>query len=71
MNRHHSQDQNSMDLASNNESKSSNSVTNNNIPKTSQKRAPKRPPILPNEIKCILLQGYGSVKQLKAISIPR
>ena len=32
---------------------------------------PKRTPILPNEIKCILLQGYGSVKQLKAISIPR
>ncbi len=26
---------------------------------------------LPNEIKCILLQGYGSVKQMKAISIPR
>ena len=32
---------------------------------------PKRAPILPNEIKCILLQGYGSVKQMKAISIPR
>lgn len=32
---------------------------------------PKRPPILPNDIKCVLLQGYGSIKQLKAISIPR
>lgn len=32
---------------------------------------PKRKPILPNEIKCILLQGYGSLKQMKAISIPR
>ncbi len=32
---------------------------------------PKRQPILPNDIKCILLQGYGSVKQMKAISIPR
>ena len=26
---------------------------------------------LPNEIRCVLLQGYGSVKQMKAISIPR
>jgi hypothetical protein len=34
-------------------------------------KPPKRPPILPNEIKCILLQGFGSIKQLKAISIPR
>lgn len=32
---------------------------------------PRRQPILPNDIKCILLQGYGSVKQMKAISIPR
>lgn len=34
-------------------------------------RKPKKPPILPNNIKCVLLQGYGSIKQLKAISIPR
>lgn len=32
---------------------------------------PRRPPMLPNEIKCVLLQGFGSIKQLKAISIPR
>lgn len=35
------------------------------------KKPPKRPPILPNDIKCVLLQGYGSIKQLKSISIPR
>jgi hypothetical protein len=27
-------------------------------------------PKLPNECKCIVLQGFGSVKQLKSISIP-
>lgn len=32
---------------------------------------PRKPIILPNDIKCILLQGYGSIKQMKAISIPR
>lgn len=33
---------------------------------------PKQPKkSLPNEIKCILVQGYGSVKQMKCISIPR
>ena len=30
----------------------------------------KRPILLPKEIKCVLLQGYGSVKQLKTIYIP-
>lgn len=35
------------------------------------KKPPKRPPLLPNDIKCILIQGYGSIKQMKAISIPR
>jgi len=40
-------------------------------PATTPKPVPKRKPILPNEIKCILLQGYGSLKQMKCISIPR
>ncbi|CAF0710877.1 unnamed protein product [Brachionus calyciflorus] len=34
-------------------------------------KKPRKTPILPNEIKCVLLQGYGSVRQMKAISIPR
>jgi hypothetical protein len=34
-------------------------------------KRPKAPPNLPNDVKCVLLQGYGSVKQMKAISIPR
>lgn len=34
---------------------------------------PKNPPQkqLPNEIKCVLIQGFASVKQMKCISIPR
>lgn len=35
---------------------------------TSKRRVPS---ILPHDIKCVLIQGYGSVRQLKAISIPR
>ena len=38
---------------------------------TTPKVKPKRPPTLPNDIKCVLIQGYGSIKQMKAISIPR
>lgn len=37
--------------------------------KSSSKK--KTPSILPNDIKCVLIQGYGSIRQLKAISIPR
>ena len=70
MNRHYSHEQNNMDITSNSDSVNISS-TNISATKNSHKKAPKRPPILPNEIKCILLQGYGSVKQLKAISIPR
>ena len=41
--------------------------------KSSHRHTPKikPPPKLPNDIKCILLQGYGSIKQMKTISIPR
>ena len=53
--------------ASSNYSHNYNSNSNNNA--TTNK--PKRPPILPNDIKCVLLQGYGSIKQLQSISIPR
>lgn len=44
-------------------------TTSSSPPATTPK--PKRAPILPNDIKCILLQGYGSLKQMKCISIPR
>lgn len=37
----------------------------------SGKKKNKIPTVLPNEIKCVLIQGYGSIKQIKAISIPR
>ncbi len=53
----------------------SNSNTNLNHSNASSANAgnkpPRKPPILPNDIKCVLLQGFGSIKQLKAISIPR
>ena len=82
MDRHYSYDQNNSDLVNNansvnmgtsvnfNNNNNTTTVTNQNQNINSQKK-PKRPPILPNEIKCILLQGYGSFKQLKAVSIPR
>jgi hypothetical protein len=51
----------------------SNSISNFNQSHASSnnKKPSRRPLILPNDIKCVLLQGFGSIKQLKAISIPR
>ena len=38
---------------------------------TTSKRQKASKKTLPNEIKCVLIQGYGTVKQMKCISIPR
>ena len=43
----------------------------NSSTSNANKQQTRRPTTLPNDIKCVLLQGFGSIKQLKAISIPR
>jgi hypothetical protein len=40
------------------------------VERRSVKKA-KKQPNLPNDVICIVLQGYGSVRQMKTISIPR
>lgn len=50
---------------------SSQRVSNPHDSATTPKRPKPPKKQLPNEIKCVLLQGFGSVKQMKCISIPR
>jgi NADPH:quinone reductase-like Zn-dependent oxidoreductase len=46
-------------------------MNDNEEPATTSKRTKAHKKPLPNEIKCVLIQGYGTVKQMKCISIPR
>jgi NADPH:quinone reductase-like Zn-dependent oxidoreductase len=43
-------------------------MNSNNIPSDKKSKLQKN---LPNDIKCVILHGFGSIKQMKTISIPR